>query len=90
MPPKIIAIRDFVEEEGVKLEDASVVVCGGRGIGGSEGFTQLEELAKALRKDKTTVFRYLQKLKENFVIERIGSNKIGHWIILREVEDSSS
>ena len=39
-----------VEEiEGVKLEDAEVVVTGGRGIGGGEGFKQLEELAKLLK-----------------------------------------
>jgi electron transfer flavoprotein alpha subunit len=35
--------------EGVKLEDAEVVIAGGRGIGSSEGFEQLEELAKALK-----------------------------------------
>jgi electron transfer flavoprotein alpha subunit len=34
---------------GIKLEDAEVVVCGGRGIGGTEGFAQLEELAKMLK-----------------------------------------
>lgn len=39
-----------VKEEvaGIKLEDASVIVCGGRGIGGPEGFEQLRELAKLL------------------------------------------
>ena len=39
-----------VKEEvtGVKLEDADVVISGGRGIGGPEGFKQLEELAKIL------------------------------------------
>ena len=39
-----------VKEEvaGVKLEDAQVVVCGGRGIGGPEAFKDLEALAKAL------------------------------------------
>ncbi|MBI2851390.1 MAG: electron transfer flavoprotein subunit alpha/FixB family protein [Chloroflexi bacterium] len=34
---------------GIKLEDASVVVSGGRGIGGAEGFKQLAELAQALK-----------------------------------------
>jgi electron transfer flavoprotein alpha subunit len=43
-------VLDKVKEEvvGIKLEDARVVVCGGRGIGGPEGFSQLEELAKIL------------------------------------------
>jgi electron transfer flavoprotein alpha subunit len=34
---------------GIKLEDAHVVVTGGRGIGGPDGFKQLEELAKLLK-----------------------------------------
>jgi electron transfer flavoprotein alpha subunit len=44
-------VIDKVKEEvaGIKLEDAEVVVCGGRGIGGPEGFKQLEELAKVLK-----------------------------------------
>jgi electron transfer flavoprotein alpha subunit len=34
--------------EGIKLEDATVIVSGGRGIGSAEGFAQLKELAAAL------------------------------------------
>jgi len=40
-----------VKEEvaGIKLEDAQIIVSGGRGIGSPDGFKQLEELAKALK-----------------------------------------
>jgi len=37
------------EVEGIKLEDATVVIAGGRGVGGDEGFKQLEEMAKLLK-----------------------------------------
>jgi electron transfer flavoprotein alpha subunit len=37
------------EVEGIKIEDAEVVVAGGRGIGSAEGFKPLEELAKLLK-----------------------------------------
>ena len=36
------------ESEGVRLEDASIVVSGGRGLGGPEPFEVLEELAQLL------------------------------------------
>jgi len=44
-------ILDRVVEEvaGIKIEDAEIVVSGGRGIGSAEGFQQLEELAKMLK-----------------------------------------
>ena len=37
------------EVQGVKLEEAPIVISGGRGIGGPEGFKELEELAKLLK-----------------------------------------
>ena len=47
---KTNVLQKVVQEvEGIKLEDASVVIAGGRGIGGPEGFKQLEELAKLLK-----------------------------------------
>ena len=36
------------ESEGVRLEDAGIVVGGGRGLGGPEPFDQLEDLARLL------------------------------------------
>ena len=36
------------ESEGPSIEDADVIVAGGRGLGGPENFAQVEELAKAL------------------------------------------
>jgi electron transfer flavoprotein alpha subunit len=54
-----VALEDFstaarmveqahAESEGPSIEDAEVVVAGGRGLGGPENFTLVEELAKAL------------------------------------------
>jgi len=37
------------EVEGIKLEDAEVIVSGGRGIGSAEGFKELEAAAKVLK-----------------------------------------
>jgi electron transfer flavoprotein alpha subunit len=51
-PAKIrTKVLETVKEEvvGVKLEDAQIIVSGGRGIGGPDGFKQLEELAKILK-----------------------------------------
>jgi electron transfer flavoprotein alpha subunit len=44
-------VIDTVVEDvaGIKIEDAEVVVAGGRGIGSAEAFAQLEELAKLLK-----------------------------------------
>lgn len=41
--------RVVAEAAGIKLEDAEVVVAGGRGIGGAEGFKELEALARMLK-----------------------------------------
>jgi electron transfer flavoprotein alpha subunit len=43
-------LNKVVEEvAGIKIEDAQVVVAGGRGIGRADGFKQLDELAKLLK-----------------------------------------
>jgi len=50
--PSILKVKviDRIREEGegVKLEDAEVVVSGGRGIGGAQNFDMLRELARVL------------------------------------------
>ena len=45
-----VKVVDRIKEEveGVKLEDAEVVVSGGRGVGSAENFEMIRELAKAL------------------------------------------
>lgn len=50
-------ITDFEEavSEGLKLEDASIVVSGGRGLGDAEGFRTVEELAEAFGRDRSAV-----------------------------------
>ena len=52
LDPSVIKVRlvETVkrESEGVKLEDASIVIGGGRGLGGAEPFETLEELAQLL------------------------------------------
>jgi electron transfer flavoprotein alpha subunit len=44
-------VLDTIKEEvaGIKLEDAAIIIAGGRGIGGPDGFKQLEDLAKVLK-----------------------------------------
>ena len=48
-----MTVIDRIEEGGeeVNLEDAKVVVSGGRGMGGGEAFHQLKQMAKMLRGD---------------------------------------
>lgn len=46
---RVTVVRQVRQEgEGVKLEDATIVVAGGRGLGGPEPFRELQELAGML------------------------------------------
>ena len=44
-----IVTRAKEEAPGIRLEDAAVIVSGGRGIGSHEGFQRIEELAELLK-----------------------------------------
>jgi len=47
--PRVKALGRTTEEtKGVRLEDAEVIVSGGRGMGGPEGFKTLEEVSRLL------------------------------------------
>lgn len=49
LPRRVRVLEKVIEEaEGIKLEEAEVIVSGGRGIGDAEGFKALEEAAKFL------------------------------------------
>ena len=43
-----IAARERESAHGVRLDNAGVVIAGGRGVGGPEGFERLDELARLL------------------------------------------
>ena len=48
-PPRIrIVGREVAASEGVSLEDARIIVSGGRGLGGPEPFEELKKLADAI------------------------------------------
>jgi electron transfer flavoprotein alpha subunit len=47
---RVTVLEKVTEQmEGIKLEDADVIVSGGRGIGDAEGFKQLEDAARFLK-----------------------------------------
>lgn len=47
--------REMAVAEGLQLQDAPIVVSGGRGLGGPEGFEVVEELASTIGVDKAAV-----------------------------------
>ena len=51
LDPSMLRVESIrtVKEETVSLEKANVIVAGGRGIGGPEGFMELEDLAESLK-----------------------------------------
>ena len=50
-----ITDREQAVSEGLQLQDAPIVVSGGRGLGGPEGFEAVEELAAAIGKGRCAV-----------------------------------
>ena len=41
----------------------------------------ITDLVQIFNKSRPTIVRYLKKLKENQIIERVGSDKNGYWKI---------
>jgi len=44
----VTKLVEFVKSKELNIQDAQIIVAGGRGVGGKEGFAVLEELAQAL------------------------------------------
>ncbi|MFB0900876.1 MAG: electron transfer flavoprotein subunit alpha/FixB family protein [Dehalococcoidia bacterium] len=50
-----ITNREVFTIEGLSLTDAPIVLCGGRGLGGPEGFDMIQALAEAIGTDKAAL-----------------------------------
>ena len=50
-----VVSRDAAVGEGLQVQDANIVVSGGRGLGGPEGFRLVEALADAFGRDRAAV-----------------------------------
>lgn len=50
-----VVSREGGESEGLQVQDAAIVVSGGRGLGDAEGFRLMEALADAFGRDKAAV-----------------------------------
>lgn len=50
-------------------------------------YIKYEELAKIVKLNRATVSRYLARLKDRGYIAREGTNFIGNWVILKELEE---
>ncbi|AKB35297.1 ATP-dependent DNA helicase recG [Methanosarcina siciliae C2J] len=43
-----------------------------------------DTIAESLGKNRTTIMRNIKKLKDRGILTRIGSDKTGHWIVIRK------
>ena len=77
---KNVGVNVGVNEEivGVKLNKTQTKIV--EMIGNNQNCT-IEEMAKAAGVETRTIERNIKTLKEKNVIERIGADKNGHWIV---------
>ncbi len=82
-------MQKITEKEGVKVQNAPINASLSPlqqqilEILREDSNASYELLVTKLGKDRTTIMRNIQKMKEMGILHRSGSKKTGHWEVLR-------
>ena len=83
-----IKMQNLIEKKKLKMQDAPINASLSSlqqlilGVLNEDPKASYESLGTQLGKDRTTIMRNIQKMKDMGILRRSGSKKIGHWEIL--------
>ena len=81
-------MQKWAEEKEIKMQNAAINASLSPlqqqilGVLSHDPKASYEVLVSKLGKDRTTIMRNIQKMKDTGILRRSGSKKIGHWEIL--------